>query len=216
MIARTFTVALFAAVFLAGALQAGPTDGLIGRPLAAAEASELFTFFNLAQTAKLSCGGGRALGFRPTGARFHRLAGVEVVTDAKGAVAAMTLTLDRPFIDDPVNGVFARDLAKSFLGDVPAAAAKAGVVALAGEIEAGMSSSSATVVLRPEASPAAPKGPPSPGYSVFLGNQGSWALKSGGETTSLANGRQGGEAVLRLSLSRGGAAPACAMGAVAD
>jgi hypothetical protein len=212
---RTFTVALFAAVALGSAVQAGPADGLIGQPLAVAQTNEFFTWFHLVQTASQPCGGGQALGFRPDGEQFHRVVAVEVMTDARGDIAVMTLMLNRAFIGDSANGVLARDIGKSFLRDVPGSQAGAGVAALADEIEVGMLSSG-TVVIHSDVSPAKPKGPPSPGYQVFLGNRESYALTIDGEALMLVNEQQQGEAVLRLSLSKDGAAPACAMGKVAD
>jgi hypothetical protein len=123
--------------------------------------------------------------------------------------------LDRAFIDDPVNGVFASDIAKSFLRDVPESRTQAGIAALADEIETGMSSS-ATVVLRSDAAPPRAKGPPSPGYQVYLGARPSHALTADGDALTLANELQEGKPVLRLSLSRAGAAPMCVMGKIAN
>lgn len=211
----TFTAVLFATLALGGTAQAGPADGLIGQPLAVAQTNEFFTWFHLVQTASQPCGGGQALGFRPDGEQFHRVVAVEVMTDAHGDIATMALMLDRAFIGDSANGVLARDIAKSFLRDVPGSQAGAGVVALADEIEAGMLSSG-TVVFHSGVSPAKPKGPSSPGYQVFLGDRESYALTTDGEALTLTNEQQEGEAVLRLSLSRDGAAPACAIGKVAD
>jgi len=211
---RMFTTALFAAVALGGAVQAGPVDGLIGQPLAAVQKSEFFTWFHLGQTARQPCGGGQALGFRPTGEQFHRVAAVEVLTDAHGAVAAMALMLNRTFVDDPVNGIFARDIAKSFLRDAPGSQVGAHVAALADEIQAG-TLSSGTVFFHSDVPPPTPNGPPSPGYQVFLGDRESYELTIGGEALTLTNTQQEGNAVLQLSLSMGGGAvPACAMGKV--
>jgi hypothetical protein len=206
---------LFTAVAAGGAVHAQPAGGLLGQPLAAARSSDLFTFFNLAQTARQPCGDGQAVGFRPTGEQFHLLAAVDVMTDARGDVAAMTLTLDRAFINDPTNGVFARDIAKSFLRDVSGPRAGAGVTGLAEEIESGVSSIR-TLIYRSDVAPAKPNGPPSTGYRVFLGDQPSYTLSADGEALTLANEPQSGKAVLRLSFSRGGAVPACAMGKVPD
>jgi hypothetical protein len=207
-----YAVVLFAAV--GGAVHAQPAAGLFGQSLADAQKSGFFTWFNLAQTASQACGGGRALGFRPTGEQFHRLAAVEVVTDAHGAIAAMTLTLDRAFIEDPANGVFARDIAKSFLFDVPGSPTDANVAALAEEIEAG--APSGTVVYRTDAAPPKPEGPPSPGYQVFLGRRASYQLIAGGEALDMINEQQDGQPVLRQSFSRAGVATACPMGEIAD
>ena len=211
----TFTAALFAVLALEGTAQAEPADGLIGQPLAVAQTREFFTWFHLAQTASQPCGGGQALGFRPDGEQFHQVVAVEVMTDAHDDIATMALMLDRAFIDDSANGVLARDIAKSFLRDVPGSQAGAGVAALADEIKASMLSSG-TVVFHSDVSPTKPKGPPSPGYQVFLGDRESYVLTIGGEALTLINEQQQGEATLRLSFSKDGAAPACALGKVAD
>lgn len=211
--ARTFAAALIAAA-VAGAVQAQPTSGLLGQAIAAAERNDLFTFFNLAQTGREPCGDGQLLGFRPTGAQFHALASVTVATDAKGDVEAMILMLDRGFIDDPANGVFARDIAKSFLRDVSGPSAGPVIARLADEIE-GAAAGAGTVIYRSGAAPAPPPGPPSAAYQAFLGGRSTFMATSGGEALGLVNGPQDGEAVLRISLSKTGPGPACAIGKVA-
>jgi len=210
MMMRTLAATLMALVASACTAQPGAPYGLIGQPLATAKTSELFTFFNLAQTASGTCGSGRQLEFRPTGAQFHSLAAVEVMTDAQGGVGAMALILGRGFINDPVNGIFAGDIAKSFLGDVSGAQAPSPIAALASEIQAG-AASRRTVIAGPAAAPA-PAGPASPAYQVFLGQKPSATLAPNGEALGLVNEQQGGKPVLTMLFSRGGAAAACAMG----
>jgi hypothetical protein len=207
-------LALVAALSLVGGARA-EGDGLVGQPLAAAKASELFTWFHMEQTGERPCGGGRFIGFRPSGEQFRPLASIGVATDARGVVAAMTLTLDRGFIDDPANGVFARDIAKSFLRGAAGSKAPAPIATLADELEAGMASGA--IRLHPGAGgPADRSGPPSAGGQVFLGLRPAYALEIGGPALTLANGRQGVAAVLRITLSTSGAASACAANPVAD
>jgi hypothetical protein len=209
---KLLVAAFVGATVVAGAVRAQPAGGLIGEPLAVAERNELFTFFNLAETGRQTCGGGELLGFRPTGAQFHALASVSVVTDAKGDIGAMILMLDRSFIDDPANGVFARDIAKSFLRDVSGPSPGAIVARLAAEIEAG-AASSGTVIYQSGAAPAPPPGPPSAAYRVFLGGDPSFLAISGGEALGVANGSRQGHPELRLSLARP-PGPDCAIGDV--
>lgn len=199
---------------MAGAARGEPAGGLLGQSLAAARSNDLFTFFNLAQTSSRPCGDGQALGFRPTGGTFHSLAAVEVLTDAHGTIAAMTLMLDRAFINDPANGVFARDIAKSFLGDVAGPRAGASFAGLTQEIESGLSSG--TTIYRSGAAPPAPSGPPSPGYQAFLGALPSARLSAAGAVLDLANVQQAGKGVLRMSFSAGGASPDCAVAVIPD
>ena len=136
-----------------------------------------------------------------------------IIASLRSSILILIAALSHPDCR-AINGVLARDIAKSFLRDVPGSQAGAGVAALADEIEVGMLSSG-TVVIHSDVSPAKPKGPPSPGYQVFLGNRESYALTIDGEALTLVNEQQEGEAVLRLSLSKDSAAPACAMDKVA-
>jgi hypothetical protein len=211
MIIRTVAATLLAFVATACTAQPGLSYGLIGQPLATAKTNELFTFFNLAQTGSGPCGAGQQLEFRPTGAQFHALAAVEAVTDAHGDVAAMALILDRGFVNDPVNGIFAADIAKSFIGDVSSPQTPPPFSNLAKEIQAG-AASRGMVISNTAAGATAPPGPPSAAYQVFLGQKPSAILTPNGEALGLANEQQGGKPVLTMQFSRGGAAPACAMG----
>jgi hypothetical protein len=211
----TLSAALIALASVAGAAQAETAGGLLGGPFPAAQGSDLFTFFNLAQTASRPCGGGYALGFRPTGEAFHKLAAVGVAVDGQTRVAAMSLTLDRAFIDAPGQGVFARDIAKSFIRDVAGPGADPQFVALADEIEQGVPPQ--TTVYSLQGAPPKPQGPPSPCYAVFLGGGAACELKSAGETLTLRDGRPEGEAVVRITFAASGGAPSgCLMTKIAD
>ena len=193
-------VTLAAAMLGQGAARAAPAHALVGGPVAALGGSDLFSFFHLAQTDSHRCGGGAIQGFRSTGPRFHRLASVQVTTDAHGGIAAMTLVLDRAFIDDRANGVFAKDLAKSFLREASGAGAAGH---LAAEIEAG--AAAGMTVVSGRAPPPGPKGPPSAGFQVFLG-QGA-AASVAAEGLAAANDKESGKSVLRISISRPGTRP---------
>ncbi len=107
----------FAATVAAGP---PPTGGFVGQPLAAIKESGFFTWFNLAQIASVPAEPGvQVLSFKPTGEKFHDLTTVEIAVDSHGIARRMDLILSRSFIDSPADGAFARDIAKSFLGDVP-------------------------------------------------------------------------------------------------
>jgi hypothetical protein len=128
-------VSVVLAWFGAAAAQPPPANaGMIGADLAAVrQGSDFFTFFHLEPTGPASPE--RVTEFRPSGEDFRQLARLTVTVDAGGKITAMTLTLKRSFIDDPTNGVFARDIAKSFLRDAPPAADEKGVSDLADDIE---------------------------------------------------------------------------------
>jgi hypothetical protein len=127
--------------------------GMIGVNLAAVQqGSDFFKFFHLAPTGPANAPG--VVDFRPTG-QFAALVDVAVTVDGADRITAITLTLARSFIDDPANGVFARDIAKSFLLGAPPPADSQQVRALASDIF-----SSGTV-----------RGytPQTPAYTVFAG-----------------------------------------------
>jgi hypothetical protein len=53
--------------------------------------------------------------FRPDGEAFRAFVELDVLIDQSGRILESRLGLDRAFADHPRNGVFARDLAKSYL-----------------------------------------------------------------------------------------------------
>ena len=53
--------------------------------------------------------------FKPSGEKFHPLVTVKVTTDGAGRILALEMALARSFIDSPRDGIYARDIAKSFL-----------------------------------------------------------------------------------------------------
>jgi hypothetical protein len=120
------------AVVVAG-VQAPAGGGMIGADLTAVrQSSDFFNFFHLAPTGAAGAPG--VIDFRPIGSQFAALVDVEVTVDAADKITAVTLTLTRSFIDDPANGPFARDIAKSFLLAGPPPADAQQVSALASDI----------------------------------------------------------------------------------
>jgi hypothetical protein len=101
-----------------GGVQAPAAGGMIGADLTAVrQSSDFFNFFHLAPTGPANAPG--VIDFRPSGSEFTSLVDVGVTVDGADRITAMSLTLARSFIDDPANGVFARDIAKSFLQAAP-------------------------------------------------------------------------------------------------
>jgi hypothetical protein len=129
-------LALIVALLAFAAPAPARAAGLIGSDLAEArKTSDFFTFFHLTPTAPADAHGVTA--FRPSGPEFRDLVLVTATTDKQGRITAMTLMIRRSFIDDPVNGVFARDIAKSFLGDAPSPADAALLKPLIDAIQSG-------------------------------------------------------------------------------
>jgi hypothetical protein len=113
--------------------QALASGGMIGADLTAVrQSSDFFNFFHLAPTGPANAPG--VIDFRPSGSQFASLADVTVTVDGADRITAMTLTLTRSFIDSPANGVFARDIARSFLRAAPPPADAQQVGALADDI----------------------------------------------------------------------------------
>ncbi len=85
--------------------------------LKAEQASEFFTWFHLAPVGTpIVVGASQAWhSFRPTGSAFQALVEVDILSEADGKIDAASMGLERSFIDSPSNGVFARDISKSFL-----------------------------------------------------------------------------------------------------
>ena len=86
-------------------------EPILGHSLAEAQKADLFKHFCLEEEAPSETG---THSFRPHADLFKYLVLVTVSTNG-GKIDSMKLNIARSFIDDPANGIFARDLTKSFL-----------------------------------------------------------------------------------------------------
>jgi hypothetical protein len=75
--------------------------------------SDFFRWFELEPVARPDA---RTTSFKPSGPSFRDLATVTVRTGDADRIAAIELVIARSFIEDPQQGMFAADIAKSFLG----------------------------------------------------------------------------------------------------
>jgi hypothetical protein len=128
--------------------------------------SDFFGFFHLEPTGTMAAGAQTWHSYRPSGSAFHALVEVDILAGTNGAIRAASIGLDRAFINNPRNAVFARDIAKSFLAwairnpPPPIGNLIANI--------ADLSAAGGTIIIR---SPA-PKPPPpdtTGGYAVYLG-----------------------------------------------
>jgi hypothetical protein len=87
----------------------------MGENLEQAKQANFFRFFNLGQTQATRVGGDTVTAFKPSGAKFRPLITVQVTTGGQGRIKAVEMVVCRSFLDYPQNGIFARDIAKSFL-----------------------------------------------------------------------------------------------------
>jgi hypothetical protein len=134
---------------------------------------------------------------RPEGAAFHDLVSIDMETQGV-RLSALVLTISRAMIDDPRNGPFARDIAKSFL--LALAADDAGIARLADEI---MHRDVGAAMIRRGAAPPIPV-EPSPAYRAFAGQGAAYVIDLPGLAIDIARGK--GDA-LCIAARRAGDAP---------
>ena len=160
---------------------------LLGQDLNRARDTWFFQWFHLVRQTARREGDGGMIRFAPQGSAFRSQVALDLAVGTGGAIDAMTLGLERRFIDDPDDGPYARDIAQAFLrAALPPADA---VVArpLADEI-------AAPDDIEEEASDA---------YAVYLGQAAEHTLESDyGAQVRLANFGIDGVDWLLISVSR--------------
>ena len=144
--------------------------------LEAAQKTSLFTWFSLDQVGEPEKSPAETLTrFQPSGPAFHDLVRLEVGTNAGGLIRALCLHLARRFIEDPAQGIFAADLAKSFLQAAVPTADRSLRDSLANEIS-GRARTNRPVIVAGGAPPSDPlTGPPSRAYRVYRGEVPQWS-----------------------------------------
>jgi len=167
-------IVLFASLaclaFLSPSAPAG--EKLLGQKIEEAKRTDFFTWFHLEQTGKDTDAQKHiVLTFKPTADKFRKLVTVQVVLDTEDHIQSIQLTLARTFIDDRMDGVFARDIAKSLLLSALPNAEQAKVKDLINEIQWGFEGKQTLLSGRD-----APKLPdqPTEGYETFLGKRDSF------------------------------------------
>jgi hypothetical protein len=147
--------------------------------------SDFFSFFHLIPDGSpvAAVGAQTWQSFRPSGPRFHSLVEVDVLTERDGTIRAARIGLDRSFINDPGRGVFARDIAKSFL-DWSVRDPSPQIAGLIANV-ADLSGAGGTVVMRGSATPPPPD--KTGLYVVYLGNEPQATLTDNGVTLTFTN-----------------------------
>lgn len=178
--------------------------GGFGDSLESVKQTNFFQWFCLEQTGQARDEQGREIiEFRPSGEKFRQFVSLKVTRQSGGQMVAMDLTLDRDFINSSGDGVFAADIAKSFILSAVSSEAKDQVKGLADEIEFGSyRRSGRPVLLHSEHRSAAIPGQPSPGYATYLDSQPQWRLALPGVELSLQNENLNGRSVLRIRISK--------------
>lgn len=148
--------------------------------------SGFFTWFHLAPGGSpVAAGNSQAWhSFRPSGPAFHALVQVDVLCEADGKIDAASLGLERSFIESPANGVFARDIAKSFLIWTvrKPSPATANLIANLADL-----SGAGTTIIMQGPAPSPPPPDTTGGYRVYLGRDQQASFGDGGATLAFTN-----------------------------
>lgn len=149
--------------------------GALGSTLETATRSPFWQWFHMEQTQEQN-GVHR---FQPNGPKFHSLCYVDVMAAPTGGMQAVTLGLQRKFVEGQ-NEPFARELVKSFLCAVsPERSEELG--RFVDEVGAEYGGTQPAGAGQSAPSPRPPAGSrPSPGYLVFIGRGKRCQMKSGG------------------------------------
>jgi hypothetical protein len=123
--------------------------------------------------------------FRPNGEAFRAFVELDVLVDATGRILESRLGLDRAFADHPRNGIFARDLVKSYLQWGLSEPARSGARTL---IENIANMAGGAVLMHPSAVPPVPGEDTTGGYLVYLGKRTAVEAMLG-DSTDLGNSK---------------------------
>jgi len=198
-----------AMVILAGAemnLPGRPQDNpmhhsLLGMSLAEAKRTEFFSWFHLQQTGKETDAKSRpVMIFQPSGGAFHELVTVRAALDNQERIVQFELLLTRSFVDDKKQGVFANDIAKSFLLDAAPRADQNAIRGLADDISSNQMSQQRVITGQPLPPP--PQRP-GPAYLTYLGQRQQDTEQLPSSTLHLENLKRGGQQWLRMAFSLG-------------
>jgi hypothetical protein len=168
-------------------LRSSATDGsggLLGAKFETAwPKSALCTWFQFEQVGEPTRDGIYFLTeFKPSGPAFRSLVTLRVRIDQDGLVRALRLSLARSFISDRAQGIFAFDLAKSFLRTAAPRPDEGLTLPLAEEIESRAATSRPLIVAGKNPAAERPSGPGSDAYCLFIGHASATWQKDVGHT----------------------------------
>jgi hypothetical protein len=173
-----------------------PFPGILGLPMAEALKTDFFTFFHMVETSRQTAGASTIVTFKPSGADFRQLLTLQAtVTDQQ--VVGLRLELARKFISGS-QGVFANDIAKSFLADGPPRADRTALELLVNEIQSNRNAG--TLVLRGKETPPVPARE-SDGYLAYLDRKQAYSQKLTACSLHMENVKQNDEEWLQIQLT---------------
>jgi hypothetical protein len=147
---------------------------LLNSKLSDALQTDFFTWFHLEESAPVRTLGERRFAeYKPSGSTLRELTTVNVTSDSQDRIQSLELVLSRSFIGDPVNGVYARDIAKSLLQSALTDADRDRFEDLINQIEFQLSTDRPVFMHASRQTPNLPE-EPTPGYAVYLGRSGRW------------------------------------------
>jgi hypothetical protein len=176
-------------------------SGHLGTRLDDLKKTDLFTWFHLEQTAiEEETQDQRAVTFRPEGEKFRPLTTVKVILAPDGQVSALELLLSRSFVDHSRDGVFARDIAKSFLRTIIPQEDRGATTDLTNEIEYHYPENMQVLLLTRRRPEVLLPTVPTPGYQVFLGKRQLYEQVLSRCTLKLENLQDESETLLRIAI----------------
>ena len=204
MVRRAIAIvsALGAMLGIAGGPAAGGEleGGFLNQPLAEVQKTGFFTWFHLGETRREAGSGGlQKIVFQPTGDKFHDLAIVTITINSQSLIQRVELALKRTFISGG-NGVFAADIAKSFIQDAPPRDDAGALSTLADEIQY-RARSSQTVIVGPGYKPPRLPDPPTREYQTYAGDRASASKKLAHCKFEIINEHPPGGDQLRMSFA---------------
>jgi hypothetical protein len=196
---------LFHSLVLAGvalgmpAILMAASFGGFGMNLDQARKTGFFTWFHLQQTGEQQTPPGTTITFKPSGEKFRDLVTMKVTTGPDRGITGMELMLSRAFVDSKKDGIFARDITKSFVRTAFAEGSDQDIQDLANQIEY-LATSSQTILLHKSYKPPKLPAEPTPGYLTYLGQQQSYEHAATGKTLHLENSAIDGGKSLIISI----------------
>ena len=174
-----------------------PAVGFIGMTLDEARRTHFFQWFNLAPAGASE---GPAV-FKPSGANFRDLVTVSARTDADERIRMIDLVIARSFIEDPRQGMFAADIAKSFLEAALGPEDRASMQHLIDTIACGGSYAVPILAASAPGRPAPEIVRNSAPHLVWLDKNSHWRRPSSAALLEVQNVMAGGVKAVRLAVS---------------
>ena len=178
-------------------VSASDPTGLVGMRLDEATRTDFFHWFQLEPVGQLEAG---TISFKPSGSSFRDLVTVALRTD-NNRVAAIALVIARSFVEDPQQGMFAADIAKSFLMAALAPPDRAHMQHLIDTIAYGGAYARPILAVAPKGGrePEIVRG--SAPYQVWLGRNSHWRRPFDTVLLTLENLEDAHGSVIRIAVS---------------